>query len=320
MISRDHVLVAATAGELAVAVAAPAPQSAAEAAGFVAAFGGAAVVAVCIYLWGSLAPDLDHEGAVATAASAPAMVRSVHDGRLRPNPRALLRFLVPGSHTLSAVMRVLSRYWYQETRGGGDDPKARGTHRYLWHTGPGALVIAGVVAFLVSPAPGWIIMSLWGASQPGVAAWLAADPARLEVICRLVAAVPVALMAGVAGLAWNRSWKRWCMVVGFVAALATPQYATLWWLWAAAAYLGCYLHCVGDNCTEGGLPRWWAPFARHENGQKWAVKHYLPRWALVKTGGGGEAFLVLGWLGLWLALNYLILSARFVLGAADLFP
>jgi hypothetical protein len=327
MMGRDHVLTGALALELAAAAGTPLIGDPA-----------AVIAASGLFLWGTLAPDLDSEDSVASAAYAPRKARVIEPGRFVPRARPLVRYLIPGSHTLSAACRVSARWWYRETRG-AQDPEGDDPHRRGWHTLWGALILGGIIALLLSGAIVDVIAQVVAdnATHPDAGPTtraleqLFAQPHALEVGRRLLAAPWVGLCAGTAAMAWwgdkrmpipllliagpRLRWKVAAWWTGALSAFLVSDLAGDWPLWVAAVVAGCFLHCLGDRCTVGGIASFLAPLTSRRD-QRWSEGHLTPRVMRFRTGSGGEALFVIGLFLVVQGVVWVILSGRGILPPA----
>lgn len=173
----------------------------------------------------------------------------------------------PLTKLISLLVRGASKTVYVATRG-PRDLKGRGTHRYLTHTAIGnvlsGLLLAGACSIDTGYGP-----------VPG--------------------AIALGVVAGMGAMALKRSWK-WPVAL----ATALTGYAVLhaagpgvgyWpWLWGLAFTFGCAVHCIGDGCTETGVPYWWHPFKR--DAKRWTRDHVLPERLRFTTGKVGESLVI----------------------------
>jgi membrane-bound metal-dependent hydrolase YbcI (DUF457 family) len=74
---------------------------------------------------------------------------------------------------------------------------------------------------------------------------------------------------------WFCDWRSLPTTVGVLAAVTS--------------WLGCCIHCAGDDLTESGVP-FWAPLIKI-NGQRWYRVHLLPEKLRFTTNTGVETFL-----------------------------
>lgn len=161
--------------------------------------------------------------------------------------------------TLSKIVRLISKGVYALTRG-SRDAKGKGAHRYLTHTAIGN-VTAGLILMAVCSIN----------TQHGP----------------LPAAVALGMLAGIGTYALKKRWKWQVTLATAVVVYVTPGVTNTWlWIWGLAFALGCAVHCIGDGCTETGIPYWWHPFRR--SSRRWDRAHVLPERLRFTTGEFGE--------------------------------
>lgn len=282
-------------------------------------------LAASLFLWGTTAPDLDAEQSVAVSTWAPHGFKAgAHQEKLLPSAKTMLATITPGSHWLSAGMRLIARRHYLLTRDTGDPESDDDPHRKLWHTFLGALVMAAVVCLLLSPVP-LIIASQW---------WPWVNEARTATgrwwLPWLTAAPWAGFMTGVWVRAYfgekikvpffgYRSSRAFGFGLGALLALgcgaAADSLGSSWVTWTLAIVLGCGVHVAGDKCSRHGAS-WWAPLVRQPGNRRWAPSGFLPRWARFRTGFFGESLFVLALIGFSLVCWWVILSAGAVLPMA----
>lgn len=287
----------------------------------------AVVLASGLFLWGTTAPDLDAEAAVASSTWAPKRYAAgARQERLLPSARSMAATITPGAHWLSAGMRVIARRHYHLTRGPGDPEGNDDPHRKLWHTAQGAAVLAAVTVLLLSPVPLLVAQQWW----PQVMAATTADGRWW--LPWLTAAPWAGLMFGVVfrgyfGERIGKGHKAWSsraagFAVGVLAALVcgwTGALSGAWFIWALAIWLGCGVHVAGDKCSRHGAS-WWAPMRQDEQGRRWRATHLVGPALRFRTGYGGESLFVLGLIVFSLLGWWFLLSAGGVLtGRASLF-
>lgn len=141
------------------------------------------------------------------------------------------------TRVVSLLVRQASVALYRATRT-RHDPPGRPAHRTFTHTGPGA-VTAGL---LISGFTWW-----W--AEAGV--------------------VLFALLFGIAGRAWARSWQVPMAAAGGLLAFSCLDLLSgAWSLWLVASTVGCVLHVGSDCVTKAGAPMAWpVPIA----GQRWRM-------------------------------------------------
>lgn len=173
----------------------------------------------------------------------------------------------PLTKLISIVVRLLSKGVYLATRG-KRDPKGRGTHRYLTHTAVGN-VSSGLIL-----AAACTIDTEYG-HVPG--------------------AIALGLVAGMGAMAFKKRWK-WPIglgtgLAGYLILGHPAPGVTYWpWLWGLAFAAGCAVHCIGDGCTETGVPYWWHPFKRGP--KRWSRDYVLPERLRFTTGKVGESVVI----------------------------
>jgi hypothetical protein len=95
------------------------------------------------------------------------------------------------------------------------------------------------------------------------------------------------MIAAIGAYVFKRKWKWPTFFVTAAIAYGTPGVSGAWvWLWGLAFTFGCAIHCLGDGCTETGIPWLWHPFRRGP--KRWERKFVLPEKLRFSTGHFGE--------------------------------
>lgn len=189
-----------------------------------------------------LIPDLDHHNSCATLAHGPV------------------------TKIFSSDLRQLSQFAYRMTSTTWDDKSAayshdaKGTHRYLTHTGSFAVALGLIIGL----ASGW-------------------TPFRLAIVMLMISFA----IRGVCQFKPNKKLDHWVVrtVIGAAGAYLVPMDH---WTLGILITLGCLTHDLGDWMTKAGVPIFWPLKIR---GMYW--RRY--RFVITSSTGHGHLEPILRW-------------------------